>query len=237
MALGCPTAPNDAALLDVTLEELPAKTRFIRFHSPSRAAVSFNPNVSRSGEPSRMERAEDGSRFNPFPGFPHTNVSTLYAGSTEHSAALESVFHDVSHTPGPTYPSQGLDQFVMSTMTLTRPLKVLRLVNDQLRQISVPGRATSLLKAELIHSSPSDYPATRRWANYFYQCLPDTAGLAWRPRLGGEGTAYILFGDRVSPADFSPPSDPLIISSGPGRDMIETIAGDAHIVIIDTARS
>jgi RES domain len=210
MALGCPTAPKEAALLDVTLEELPRDTRFIRFHSPARAAVGFNPNVTHSGEPSRMERAEDGSRFNPFPGFPRTNVSTLYAGSTEHSAALESVFHDVPHTPDPTYPSQALDKFVMSTMSLTRSLKVLRLVNEQLRQISVPSRTTSLLEAELIHCSPSDYPAARTWAHYFYQSLPDIAGFAWRPRLGGEGTAYVLFGDRVSAADFSPPTTPVV---------------------------
>jgi hypothetical protein len=235
MAHGCPTAPSDAATIGVTLEEIPAGTTLIRFHSPSRQAVSFNPNVTRLGEPLRLERAEDGSRFNPFPGFPQANVPTLYAGSTEHSAALESVFHDLPHTPDPTYRSQALDNFVMSTMSLTRSLKVLRLVNDQLRQVSVPGRATSLLEAELIHSSPSDYPATRTWANHLYQSLPDLAGLAWRPRLGGEGTAYVLFGGRVTAAHFTKPSEPVILSSGPGRHMIEKIAGDAHIVIIDTS--
>jgi RES domain len=103
----------------------------------------------KDGKPSRMQIATDGARFNPFPGFPNANIPTLYAGTTEHAAALESVFHDVEHIPNPTYPENKLADFAMSYLTLSRPIKVLKLVNDQLRQVAVPGRPESLLEDEI----------------------------------------------------------------------------------------
>ena len=83
------------------------------------------------------------------------------------------------------------------------PFSVLELVNSQLRQFPVAGRAHSLLEAEIVHSDPQQYPMTRRWAQYFYNGIPTLQGLAWRPRLGGEGISYVLFGDRVARSRWS----------------------------------
>jgi RES domain len=234
MTRTCPNAPLIGGAISVELEIVPVSAPLIRFHSTSRSGFTFNPNIAADGQPSRMEIPEEGARFSPFPGRPRTNVPTLYAGSTAHAAARESVFHDVPHEPDPTYSSGKLRDFAMSTTTLHRAIKVLRLVNNQLKQFAVPGRPTSLMEDELIHTLPEQYPATRSWANYFHQSLPDIAGLAWHPRLGSEGTAYVFFGDRMTVADFGSPTAPVRLNAGEGRKLIEQIAKDSYIQIIDT---
>jgi hypothetical protein len=237
MTRTCPTAPLKAGALRVELEIVPIGAPLVRFHSNSRAGFSFNPNIAADGLPSRMEIEDDGARFNPFPGRPSTNVPTLYAGSTAHAAARESVFHDVPHEPDPTYSSGKLRDYAMTSTTLNRAIKVLLLVNNQLKQVPVPGRETSLQEDEIIHTLPDQYPATRSWANFFHQSLPDIAGLAWHPRLGSEGTSYVFFGDRMTVSDFGSPTAPLEIGSGKGRELIEKIAKDSYIDIIDTRKA
>jgi hypothetical protein len=154
MTRTCPTAPPKAGVIRVGLEIVPIGASLFRFHSISRAGFRFNPNIAADGLPTRMEMAEDGARFNPFPGRPSTNVPTLYVGSTMHAAARESVFHDVPHEPDPTYSSGQLRDYAMTSATLNRAIKVLLLVNNQLKQVPVPGRPTSLLEDEIIHTLP-----------------------------------------------------------------------------------
>jgi hypothetical protein len=238
MRADCPHPPAAPTHLGVELRQVPVGTRLVRFHSPSYAALSFNPNVDSTGTPRRMDVKEDGSRFNPFKNATGINVSTLYAGTTEHAAALESVFHDVPHVPDPQFPTSKLHHFVLSHFVVQRALHVLELINSQLRQVPVPGRDDqSLLESELVHSNPQQYPMTRRWAQYFFNSLPALQGLAWRPRLGGEGTAYIFFGDRISaPTDLAPEGSPIPVASGAGFTLIEKIATDAHIALVHTRR-
>ena len=233
----CPHPPTAPTSLAVELRELPAGTRLIRFHSPKFAALSFNPNVDAAGVPRRMDIATDGARFNPFPNLAGVNVSTLYAGTTEHAAALESVFHDVPHVPDPPFPTSKLKDFVLSHFSLKRTLLVLELVNAQLRQVTVPRRKNlSLQESEIIHSSPVQYPITRKWAQHFFNSLPSAHGLAWRPRLGGEGMSFVFFGERFIPnTDLEPDaSSPIQIESGAGRTLIEQIAARAHITLVKT---
>jgi hypothetical protein len=237
MIADCPHPPTTPSNLGVELRELSVGTRLIRFHSPNYPAPSFNPNIDSTGAPRRMDISTDGSRFNPFPDVAGVNVSTLYAGTTEHAAALESVFHDVPHIPDPQFPTGKLKEFVLSRLSLKRRLLVLELLNSQLRQVPVPGRDESLLESEIIHSSPVQYPITRRWAQHFFSSLPSLQGLAWRPRLGGQGTSYVFFGQRISPStDLEPNGPPIPIETGVGRALIEQIAADAHIVLVNTKR-
>jgi hypothetical protein len=128
-----------------------------------------------------------------------------------------------------------LSSYALSGLNLNRPIKLLELVNPQLRQVAVPGRAESLQEGELIHSGPAQYPATRSWACHFHRSLKDLEGLVWRPRLGGEGVAYVFFGDRVTSSDFTLTVDRTPIHVEPGRSLITAIATTAHIKIIGTA--
>ena len=75
------------------------------------------------------------------------------------------------------------------------------LVNPRLRQLGIPGRASSITESELIHTPPSEYPRTRTWAQSLHAGIPLLEGLSWRPRLGGTGNAFVLFGDRCKDGD------------------------------------
>jgi hypothetical protein len=225
----CPSAPSAPADLDVVLTELAMGASLVRFHTPDYPATSFNPNFGKI-----MEDASQGARFSPFPDLAGVNVPSIYAGTTDFASALESVFHDIPHSPNPPYPGNKLQSFALSRFTVNRPLKLLELVNPQLRQIAVDGRDGSLLEGELIHAGPSQYPATRSWARHFHRSIKNLEGLVWRPRLGGEGVAYVFFGDRVSSNDFKLTEDRTRIHVEPGRSLISGIAAAAHIKIIAT---
>jgi hypothetical protein len=236
MNANCPHPPRKPATLGVELREIPPGTRLVRFHSPTYPALGFNPNVDSAGVPKPMAIRAAGARFNPFPDAAGVNVSTLYAGTTEHAAALESVFHDVPHVPNPTFSTRKFKDFVLSRILLQRPLRVLELINSQLRQVTVPSRKSlSLQEAEIVHSSPDQYSITREWAQHFYRSLPHLQGLAWRPRLGGEGTSYVFFGERLSTSrDLAPDGPPIPIDTGMGRAQIEQVAAAAHITLVNT---
>ena len=226
--MSCPEAPATRSDLGVNLVELKAGSELVRFHSPLFAGNAFNPNTG-----NRMEDATSGARFNPFPHPDGVNVPSIYAGGTEVAAALESVFHDVPHIPSPSYPASKLDHFVLSRIRVRRTLKLLELINPQLRQAAVPGRDESLTEGEIIHSKAAHYPATRGWARHFHLSLPQLEGLAWRPRLGGEGFAYMFFGDRVTQTDLELVGEATPIKTGAGRALIETVAAGAHITIVE----
>jgi hypothetical protein len=230
MSSNCPVAPAGARPLVVQTEELPRGRVLFRFHKNSATypANSFNPNTGM-----RIELPEQGARFNPFPGAPAANIATLYAADTLTAAALESVFHDVAHTPSPEYPRMRLAEWSYSRLRTKRALVLFKLVNPQLRPIACPGRLESITEAELIHTPVSEYPNTRLWARYFHDSLPLLDGLAWRPRLGGIGTAFVFFGDRCD-GELEVDSSPVSVAHGQGLTKITTIADRAMIDIKDT---
>ena len=195
MPIKCPPAPvaaNPALVIQTAI--LKAGSALTRFHSKSRAGNIYNPNTGK-----RIEIEEEGARFNPFPGAPAANVPTLYAADNITAAALESIFHGVKHIPSPTFPRIGLKDSSYSELVVNADLVVVELTNPQLRQLAIARRRTSLKEEELIHTPPSQYPHTRTWARFLHDSLPSLQGLCWRPRLGGAGLAYMLFGDRCAP--------------------------------------
>ncbi len=176
MLFNCPVAaadPDPSLVLQTTT--VLAGTELVRFYSKSKKypADSFNPNTGK-----RIGVAEDGARFNPFPGAPATNVPTMYVADSLPAAALESVFHNVDHSPSPSFPRMQLADWQYSRLKVMRKLLVLELTNPHLRQLAVPGRATSIEEGELIHSSTSEYPNTRTWARFLHASAPTLDGLA-----------------------------------------------------------
>jgi hypothetical protein len=227
MSSNCPVGPGGAQPLVVQTEELPRGRLLFRFHksSASYPANTFNPNIAK-----RIEIPEEGARFNPFPGAPAANIATLYSADTLTAAALESVFHDVEHIPSPDYPKIRLAEWSYSRLRTKRTLVLLRLVNPQLRSIECPGRSDSITEAELIHTPVSEYPNTRSWARYLHESLPLLDGLAWRPRLGGVGTAFVFFGDRCD-LELEVDSSPVSVAHGAGLGKVQMIANRASIHI------
>ena len=228
MPIKCPPAPvaaNPALIIQTAI--LKAGSALTRFHSKSHAGNIYNPNTGK-----RIEIEEEGARFNPFPGAPAANVPTLYAADNLTSAALESIFHAVKHIPSPTFPRIGLKDSSYSELVVNADLVVVELTNPQLRQLAIARRRTSLKEEELIHTPPSQYPHTRTWARFLHDSLPALHGLCWRPRLGGAGLAYMLFGDRCAPGALTVTSGPTDIDSGSGFVKVFAIAQSANIKII-----
>jgi hypothetical protein len=230
MSSSCPIAPTGASSLTAHLVELPAGRVLFRFHksTSSHPPDSFNPNTGK-----RIDIPEDGARFNPFPGAPAINIPTLYAADTFQGAALESVFHEVAHVPSPTYLTSQFREWSYSKLRTKRKLLVLKLINPRLRPFLVPGRGTSITESELVHTPSAEYPHTRTWARYFHQSLPTIDGLAWRPRLGGTGTAFVFFGDHCG-GELEIVVPPIEIASRPGLGKIRAVARSAGIVLIDS---
>jgi hypothetical protein len=227
MSSNCPTAPTLTTSLPVQLTELPEGSVLFRFHRDIYNADSFNPNAGK-----RIELAEDGARFNPFPGVPAINIPTLYAADSLAAAALESIFHDVEHVPSPSYAKSRLREWSYSKLRTKRNLVVFQLVNLRLRQLSVPGRDISITESELIHTPPSEYPRTRTWAQFLHANLPHLDGLEWRPRLGGKGRAFVLFGDRCGSGDLQIESLPTSVAAGYGFAKVHRVAASASISIV-----
>jgi hypothetical protein len=206
---------------------LSAGLSLVRFHGTTFTANSFNPNAGKD-----WSKPDDGARFNPFPDLASKNVATLYAADGFAAAALESVFHAVAHVPSPDYSQTQLANWRYSELELKRDLTIFELTNPNLRQLSVPGRSNSLEEAELIHTQNDQYPNTRTWAHFLFHKYATLAGLAWRPRLAGQGTSYVLFGGRCESVDLAVLSGPMRIDSGLGFDRIRDVATAASIRIV-----
>jgi hypothetical protein len=229
MSSKCPPAPPTTGVLTIQTTALAKGRVLFRFHKShtTHPANSFNPNTDK-----HIDMPEEGARFNPFPGAPSANVATLYAADTLNAAALESVFHDVEHAPGPTYPKSRLAEWSYSKLRTKRKLLFLELVNPRLRPIAVPGRTSSITESELVHTPPDEYPNTRTWARYLHDSLVEIDGLAWRPRLGGVGTSYVFFGDRCG-AELEVASSAISAANGSGLGKIRVIARNAGIKIVE----
>lgn len=233
MSSKCPPAPADAnPLLNLQTTSLKKGTEVFRFHgaAPRRAnsADTFNPNTGR-----RIDIPEDGARFNPFPGAPALNVPTLYAADNLEAAALESVFHDIEHVPNPTYPVIRLKDWRYSRLVVRRDLVLFRLTNPQLRQLPVRRRRHSIQEQELVHTPPDQYPNTRTWARFLHDSALQLHGLAWRPRLGGAGLAFVFFGDRCGASAIAALGQPIPVARGTGFRQLQRIAATASIRLIE----
>lgn len=187
---------------------------------------SFNPNTGKD-----WTIDTDGARFNPFPDTTGTNVPTIYAATTYEAAALESVFHQVPHIQTPEITRSQVETWERLELVAVRELRVVLLTNPQLRQLAVPRRKESLREDELIHSPGSQYPATRTWAKLLHDHIPGLEGLAWRPRLAGQGEAYVFFGDRCAESDFAVVGAPTGLTSPTEYARIKAVADAANITI------
>ena len=202
----------------------------MRFHGPDHPGNSFNPYVGKD-----WKDATIGARFSPFPDQTGlTNVPALYLGDDFGAAALESVFHAVPHKKEERkFPAMQLGAFRYSEFEVKRDLEIFELVNSKLNQLPVPGRENSLTEGELIHTETDQYPNTRTWARFLYLQFPQLKGFSWRPRLGGKGLAYVLFGaDRCESSDLILRYGPVEIDHGPLLTDIRKTAEGAQIKIV-----
>lgn len=172
--------PAPPATLHITPWTLPAKQVLHRVHQDLYKADQFNPGL------------KGNARFSPIRDAKGDSIPTLYAAATFDAAAMESVFHDVSHAPGfKHYDKRKLEGQLHSEVKVKRELKLADLS-------SVPLRKLGVQRKQLIDTEKDQYPATRRWAEAIHAQYPDVQGLSWISRQDDSARAVMLFGDRIS---------------------------------------
>ncbi|MBL8320244.1 MAG: RES family NAD+ phosphorylase [Burkholderiaceae bacterium] len=173
------TTPPLPATLHLTTWSLPAGQVLHRMHQEAYRGDQFNP--GRKGN----------ARFSPIRNAKGQPIPSLYAAVTFQAAAMESVFHDVSHASGfKHYDKRKLEGQVLSEINVKRGLLLADLGSVALRKLGVQRK-------QLIDTEKDQYPATRRWAEAIHAQYPDIQGLSWISRQDDTARAVMLFGDRV----------------------------------------
>ena len=174
-----------ATLADPNVVSLKAGAIVHRVHGRNFAANDFNPC---RGSPTRFAPVYDATG---------ECVPSLYAADTLEAAIHETIFHDV--------PAAAKRKTVPRTLVQTRAHVRLEVLRD-LRLAFLRGpdlRRWRIGRNSLIASSAKLFPETARWAGAIHHQFPEVHGLLWTSNQCDPDTAYLFFGDRVNPEDFS----------------------------------
>lgn len=189
------STPNPPDTLHVSLTTLSEGAVLHRVHQDLYRPDQFNP--GRNGN----------ARFSPIRDAHGNPIPTLYGGSTFCCTLMETVFHDVPHTPGfKTFDRGKLSGQVHSTVEVHRKLDLVDLSSVALRKMGVTRR-------ELIDSEQDQYPITRKWAEAIHRQCAQAQGLFWVSRQDDSARAVVLFGDRIG--------DGCVKASGKARGLWE----------------
>jgi hypothetical protein len=190
-----------------TLETLHPGLILHRVHASKYGPVQFNPGPY--GD----------ARFSPIVNPAGAQIATMYAGTTQECALMETVFRSVPYEPGyKTIDKVKFQDQIYSTVTLAQPFHLV-----DLRAIAL--RKVGLTREELIDTEMDRYPDTRKIAEAIYALCPDAQGLYWVSRQDDSARAVVLFGDRI-------PSDAL----SPGASSLSLLRDHAtHAAVLDLA--
>jgi hypothetical protein len=178
--------PAPEATLHVTFAEMAKGVMLHRVHHDKYQPDQFNPGV------------QGNARFSPIQNDQGQAIPTLYGGTTIECALMETVFHDVPHTPGfKSFDKRKLAGQVHSAVQIDQPLQLVDLS-------SVPLRKLGITRKQLIDTEKDQYPATRKWAEAIHRQCPDVQGLCWVSRQDDSARAVVLFGDRIPGGSLRP---------------------------------
>lgn len=178
MPLALPASVRPAGLFTVD-----PGTRLFRNHHRDFGGATFNP--CRGGA----------TRFAPLLTPAGTCIPTFYAATTFDGAAYETMFRDPPSKYGG-YRRQLLEDRGVSVIAPLRTLRLVGLFTPELRRLGVPPE-------EMFQAHDSVYPFCRALAEMAWQDNPDADGIVWSSVRDSAARAMLLFGDRLSPADFS----------------------------------
>ncbi|HYQ53925.1 MAG TPA: RES family NAD+ phosphorylase [Pseudomonas sp.] len=175
-----PRLPAPGEALNLSFITLEAGTLLHRIHNERFGAAQYNP--TGLGD----------ARFSPIRDAAGQVIPTLYAGTTFHCAAMETVFHDIPYAPGfKAVQQRRYAGNVHSQVVLGGDLQLVDLSSKALRLLGVP-------RSQLIDTEAERYPYTRQWAQAIHAIAPQAQGLRWVSRQDDEAVAIVLFGDRVA---------------------------------------
>lgn len=176
---GSQVTPEPPDTLHVTPWTLSSEQALHRIHLALYAGDQFNPGL------------KGNARFSPIRNAEGDPIPTLYAAATFDAAAMESVFHDVSHAPGfKHFDKRKLEGQLHSGVKVTHNLTLADLGSVALRKLGVQRK-------QLIDTEKDQYPKSRSWAEAIHAQHKDIQGLSWISRQDDSARAVMLFGDRI----------------------------------------
>jgi hypothetical protein len=199
----------------VKLVSLAKGTKLYRFFNLDYLPNAFNPCV---GRPSRFAPLRDSAK---------NCVPTLYAGETKECAAFESVFRyvRVPKNKHGTVPFRGLENIGHAELTLNRKLKLACLYGPD--QKALGARDSVLTRA-----APKHYAHTVKWAVAFHDQFKDIHGLVWTSYQCDPNSAYVFFGDRVAPSDFTHGPPTVVLADATLLSEVHAFGLRARIIFI-----
>jgi hypothetical protein len=179
-AVGLPPPPKR---LDATLVTWGGGLEFHRVHDLAFGGSAFNTST------------KGNARFSPIADDAGVLIPTLYAGTTLDCALMETIFHDVPFMAGfKPFSKLKMDGKVHSVLNSAGDLRLIDLSTVALHKLGVK-------RTQLIDTTKTHYPVTRRWAQALYTQFPAAQGLRWTSRQDDQAHAIMLFGTRISPSD------------------------------------
>jgi RES domain len=163
---------------------LTARTQLWRVHKKHWPGADFKDVVS--------DPHFGGSRFDSTSADPY---SYLYAAAEEQTALLETLVRGIPFNDrgARLIRRAAIADYRISALELAGDLTLISL-------LTTADLAAACQDEWLIHSSPADYPQTRRWAQWLRSQAPWAQGLAWPSARDLGRQSVVLFGDRC-PAD------------------------------------
>ena len=211
MAKAVPGKAPPAGSLDAKLVTWGAGEIMYRVHNEAYAVDSFN--ASPLGN----------ARFSPIHDSAGEVIPTLYAATTPQSALMETVFHDVPYKPGFKRVSVSRPESKLISTLVFMP-------NFELSKVGL--RRLGVHPHDLVDTTKTHYPETRKWAERLYTQHPQAQGLLWTSRQDDRAKAVVLFGTRIGttelrPADVSVP----LTENGVIHDLVMVLATDLKVLI------
>jgi RES domain len=159
---------------------LPARTQLWRVHGKHRSCTEFKAVTA--------DRYFGGSRFDSTPDDPYPY---LYAARDQQTALLESLVRGIPfNDKGERLIRRvAVSDLRISALVTTADLTLISL-------LTTADLAAACQDEWLVQTPASEYPQTRRWAQWLRAQAPWAQGLVWPSVRDVGGRALVLFGDR-----------------------------------------
>lgn len=139
-------------------------------------------------------------------------MGTVYGAQDDAGAIAESVFRPVPvGTAVRRVGRARLVPIMLSTLAISRPLRLVSLYGNGLRRIGASH-------AQLIDFEADEYPALVAWGQALHDCPAKPDGIVWRSRHYDDSYAFVLFGDRVRRQELRIVEPPLPLAVGRGLE-------------------
>lgn len=150
-------------------------------------------------------------------------IAVLYGAQTIDAAICESLLHDIPQAGGLLRPRAYRDK-IGARLTVGRNLKLASFMGLGLKALKIE-------QSQLTDTSPTTYNYTVAWAKAAYDAGFD--GAVWMSRRCNTDRAYVLFGDRVKPADLAiDPGYGQVYGVGRNLDWLIRFCAPLHVDVL-----